>query len=284
MKILILGANGMLGNSMFRFFNDHTKHEAFATVRTLAAREKISPEYWPYILPGIDVENYDSLLKLFAEVRPNIVINCVGLVKQLASSKDPLLAIPINSILPHRLANLCLMVDARLIHISTDCVFSGTKGGYQESDQPDAHDLYGITKYLGEVDFPHAITLRTSIIGHELSSSHSLVNWFLSQTNRVNGFKRAIFSGLPTFELARVIHEYVIPNEGLHGLYHVSSSPISKFDLLTLLATSYVRDIEIYPDYSLVIDRSLDSSKFKSETNYNPPPWPELVRSMREFR
>jgi len=167
--------------------------------------------------------------------------------------------------------------------MSTDCIFSGAKGLYIEADASDAKDLYGRSKYLGEVDYPNAITLRTSIIGHELSGAHSLVGWFLAQQGSARGFRRAIFSGFPTVELARVIRDHVMPHPELHGVYHVSAEPINKFDLLTLIAKAYGKTIDITPDDELVIDRSLDSSRFRVATGYQPQPWPELVRRMCEF-
>jgi dTDP-4-dehydrorhamnose reductase len=229
------------------------------------------------------MENVDSLTHLFAVVHPDVVINCIGLVKQLAEADAPLIAIPINSLLPHRLARLCELAGARLVHMSTDCVFSGEKGMYTEADAADAKDLYGRSKYLGEVDYPHAITLRTSIIGHELDGARSLIGWFLAQEGSVKGYRRAIFSGLPTVEIARVIRDHVISHPDLHGIYHVSAEPINKFDLLTLVAQTYGKAIDISADDQLVIDRSLDSTRFRQATGFKPKPWPELVRSMREF-
>jgi dTDP-4-dehydrorhamnose reductase len=215
-------------------------------------------------------------------VRPAVVINCIGLVKQLSQADDPLEALPINALLPHRLARLCDVAEARLVHISTDCVFSGKRGQYQESDLPDAGDLYGRSKLLGEVDSPH-LTLRTSIIGHELNSAHGLVDWFLSQQTSVKGFTRAVFSGLPTVELARVVRDHVLTNPELQGLYHVSSAPIAKHDLLHLVARTYDKQIGIEPDDRLVIDRSLDSTRFRERTGYEPPSWQQLVERMHQF-
>ena len=189
----------------------------------------------------------------------------------------------INALLPHRLARLCEVTGARLVHMGTDCVFSGAKGMYTEADASDAKDLYGRSKYLGEVDYPHAITLRTSIIGHELNGSRSLVGWFLAQEGSVKGFKRAIFSGLPTVEIARLIRDYVIPYPDLHGLYHVSAEPINKFDLLTLVANHYGKSIDILRDETFVIDRSLDSTRFRAVTGFHPAPWDELIRVMHNF-
>ena len=207
----------------------------------------------------------------------------MGIIKQLSSSYDPLVSIPINSLLPHRLAKLCISKNIRLIHLSTDCVFSGSHGGYIEGDFPDANDLYGRSKYLGEVDYPGCVTLRTSIIGHELHSTNSLIDWFLSQSTAVKGYTNAIFSGLPTNEMAMVIRDYVIPNTNLSGLYHVSVDPISKYDLLELVRDTYGKKIEIVPDDIVRIDRSLNSKKFSEVTGFKPKPWPLLVKEMYEF-
>lgn len=235
------------------------------------------------VICGIDVDNMDSLGRLFARVRPNVVINCVGLVKQLLNGDDPLAAIPINSLLPHRLVSLCNLAGARLIHVSTDCVFDGAKGMYREEDVANATDLYGRSKLLGEVDDPGAVTLRTSIIGPELDGAHGLVSWFLSQRDPVRGFRRAVFSGLPTVELARVMRDFVIPKPELRGVHHVSAAPISKYELLSLIARIYGNSIDIVPDDALVIDRSLDSTRFRRLTGYDPPTWPDLVRLMHGF-
>jgi dTDP-4-dehydrorhamnose reductase len=273
----------MLGNAVLRLFSAGDEHEVSGSVRSAAALRLLPASVHASVIPGVEVENSDSLAALFARVRPNVVINCIGLVKQLAGADDPLAAIPINSLLPHRLARLCDVAGARLVHVSTDCVFSGTKGMYREEDYPDSKDLYGRSKYLGEVDYPNAVTLRTSIIGHELGGAHGLVGWFLSQQGGVQGFTKAVFSGLPTVELARVIRDHVLPHPELRGTYHVSAAPINKFELLTLVAKAYRRAIEITPDGRLVIDRSLDSTRFRQATGYQPPPWPELIRRMAEF-
>lgn len=282
-KVLILGAAGMLGNAVLRFFAQSDGFEAFGSARSASALRLLPQQVRERVICGIDVENSDSLARLFAQVRPALVINCVGLVKQLAEVDDPLQAIPINALLPHRLARLCQVAGARFVHISTDCVFSGSKGMYTEHDPADAQDLYGRSKHLGEVDCPNAVTLRTSIIGHELAGAHGLVGWFLAQTGPVRGFTRAVFSGLPTAELARVIRDHVVPRPQMHGLYHVSADPVSKYELLRLVAQAYGRDNAINPDDELVIDRSLDSSRFRQLTGYAPPPWPELVRTMYDF-
>jgi len=283
-RILVLGASGMLGNAVLRVFHESAGFAAFGTARSAAVLRHLSPELHPRIVSGVDVEQFDSLVMAFAKVQPHVVVNCIGVVKQLAEADDPLFAIPINSVLPHRLARLTQAIGARFVHVSTDCVFDGKKGMYRESDLPDAYDLYGRSKLLGEVDYENAITLRTSIIGHELSSSHGLIGWFLAQEGAVRGFTKAIFSGLPTVELARVIRDAVLPNPSLRGLYHVSVDPITKHDLLRLVADAYGRKNTITPDNKLVIDRSLDSTRFRAATGYVPPSWPALVRAMHDFR
>jgi len=281
--VLVLGAAGMLGNAMLRLFADSPEYEAWGSVRSTGSMRLLPAKLKDRVIAGVDVENFDSLASLLATVRPGVLINCIGLVKQLSEADDPLQAIPINALLPHRLARLCQLVGARLVHVSTDCVFDGRKGMYREEDPADAQDLYGRSKHLGEVDYPNAVTLRTSIIGHELASSHGLVGWFLAQEGPVRGFTRAVFSGLPTVELARVIRDRVLPRPDLHGLYHVSAEPIAKYELLKLVAAAYGRNNMIAPDDKLVIDRSLDSTRFRQLTGYTPPAWPQLVQSMHEF-
>jgi dTDP-4-dehydrorhamnose reductase len=282
-KVLVLGATGMLGNAVLRFFSQSADYEVVGSARSTSAIRLFPANLSDRVVCGVDVEHIDSLISLFSKLQPDVVINCIGLVKQLTDADDPLVAIPINSMLPHRLARLCDIAGARLVHMSTDCIFSGSKGMYTEADFSDAKDLYGRSKYLGEVDYPNAITLRTSIIGHELKGGHSLVGWFLAQQGSVKGFRRAIFSGLPTVELARVIRDHVIPHPELHGVHHVSADPINKFDLLTLISNVYGKKIDIAEDDNFIIDRSLDSTQFREATGYQPPPWPGLVRQMCEF-
>ena len=281
--VLVLGASGMLGHTVLSFFNQSHGYQVWGSARSAGVLKYFPAEWHDRIVCGVDVENTDSLARLLTLSKPDVVINCIGLIKQLSDANDPLVAIPINALLPHRLARLCDLVGARLIHISTDCVFSGAKGMYHESDESDARDLYGRTKYLGEVGYAHAVTLRTSIIGPELGGANGLVAWFLAQQGEVKGFDRAIFSGLPTVELARVMRDFVVPDRILSGVYHVSAAPISKFDLLNLLARTYRKDIAIAPESQLVIDRSLDSSRFRQRTGYAPASWPELVAQMRDF-
>lgn len=281
--VLVVGAAGMLGNAVLRFFADSPGYVVVGAGRSATWLNLLPEALRGRTISGLDVGDGEQLAELFARVKPDVVVNCVGLVKQLAESSDPLAAIPINSLLPHRLVRLCSRTDARLIHVSTDCVFSGAKGNYRETDIPDASDMYGRSKLLGEVDDQRAVTLRTSIIGPELGRAHGLLGWVLSQRGSVKGFTRAIFSGLPTFELARVMRDFVLPSPDIRGVYHVAADPISKHDLLSLIVRFYDLPIEIEPDEALAIDRSLDATRFRALTGYVAPAWPELVRAMHDF-
>lgn len=276
---LIVGANGMLGNACMRVISA-SGDQVWGTVRSEESFNRFEESIRRTLIGGVDAEDFATLERVVAEKRPDVVVNCVGVVKQLAAADDPLVALPLNALFPHRLARLCATASARLIHISTDCVFSGSRGMYREEDRPDADDLYGVSKRLGEVDYPGSVTLRTSIIGHELGGARSLLDWFLTQSGEIQGFTKAIFSGLSTVELSKVIRDYVAPRTDLRGLYHVSAEPISKHDLLCLIRDVYGRDIEITPSDRLVIDRSLDSSRFRTATGWEPLSWPAMVGEM----
>lgn len=283
MRVLVLGASGMLGNAAAKVFAASGQHEVWGTIRSNGSRRFFAELEHLQLIPNLDVLDEDALLDTFTQVHPDMVVNCVGVIKQLNNANDPLTVLPINAMLPHRLSRLCQLAGARLIHVSTDCVFSGRKGNYAESDFSDAEDLYGKSKFIGELhDDPHAITLRTSIIGHELDTHHALVDWFLKQEGKIKGYTRAIFSGLPTFELARVMLDYVLPNPDLYGLYHVSAAPISKFDLLSLIAKEYAKDIGIDAYHEFAIDRSLNSSRFMAATGYCAPAWPDLIAILHD--
>ena len=284
MKVLVLGASGMLGNAVIRTLAEKDGLDVFGSVRSEAAKSFFPQSIAARLVSGCDVEKQDDLVKLFRQTKPDLVINCVGLIKQVAPVDHTMQAITINALLPHRIAALCEIVSARLIHVSTDCVFSGKKGGYVEGDASDAEDVYGKSKFLGELHYPHTLTLRTSIIGHELQSAHGLVGWFLAQKERCNGYSKAIFSGLPTVALAQFIRDVVIPRPELSGLYHLAAQPISKYDLLRLVADVYGKAIEILPDDQLVIDRSLNADKLRGDTGYVAPDWRTLIELMHSCK
>lgn len=283
MRVLVLGASGMLGNAMLEVLDQRNNMNVYGTVRSASAKQFFSPEMAKKLIPGCDVENQDALQKVFADTRPDVVVNCIGLIKQVAEANDVVPALQINAVLPHRLSRLCDLTGSRFVHISTDCVFSGSSGGYTEEDESDAKDVYGKTKFLGEVHDPHCLTLRTSIIGHELQSNHGLIDWFLSQQHQCKGYTKAIFSGLPTVALARLVSDIIIERPNLSGLYHVSSEPITKYDLLKLVAEKYNKSINILPDESVKIDRSLNDSRFRAITGYPKQDWNSLVQQMYSY-
>lgn len=284
MKVLVIGVSGMIGSTLLRVLSEKKGWKVFGTVRDESVKRFFSAVIGKRLMAGIDVECQDSLVRILDQIRPNVVVNCAGLTKHKPDAEAPLVSIPINTLVPHRLAGLCKLVGARLIHISTDCVFSGEKGGYVENDFADARDIYGKSKALGEVHYPHAITLRTSTIGHELQSQFGLLDWFLSQEERCQGYTRAVFSGLPTVVFAQIVRDVVISRKELSGLYHVAAKPITKFDLLKMIADVYGKTIDIVPDDKLVIDRSLDAKRFQLATGYVAPEWSELIKLMHAYK
>lgn len=281
MRVLILGAAGMLGHKLVQHFRDH--YDLYATVRgSPASLAKYDFYALDHIIGGVDVFNFDTVIAALAQARPQVVINCVGVIKQLAAANDPVISLTVNALFPHRLAVLCSAVGARLIHISTDCVFNGRRGMYTEADPSDAEDLYGRTKYLGEVGAPH-LTLRTSIIGRELNTCSGLVEWFLSNHGgAVKGYQKAIYSGFTTPVLAQIMQTVIDDFPQLSGVYQVASAPISKYDLLLLLRTAFDVQIDITPETTVAIDRSLDSTRFRAATDYPVPSWPEMVIALAQ--
>lgn len=280
-RVLILGVTGMLGHTLFSKLSENKKLDVFATARSLGdLSSRFPPHLRERIRTEVDANNFDSIIRALASIKPNIVINCIGLIKQIPIAGDPLNAITVNAQLPHRISLVCCTAGARMIHISSDCVFSGNRGNYSEENFSDAEDIYGRTKFLGEVSYPHCITLRTSIIGHELKGNWGLVGWFLSQKEKVRGFTHAIYTGFPTIELARIITEFILPNDKLSGLYHVSTDPISKHDLIKIVAKEYGKKIQIDPYADFKSDRSLNSTKFHTQTGYKPPSWDKLIKEM----
>lgn len=280
-KILLLGVNGMLGHKLFLHLSSYKDFHVFGTARNRDAWLKFLPQQLTgNIHFDVDVNNFDSVAEVIHLVRPDWVINCIGIIKQGVLGQDYYENIYVNAFLPHKIARICAEVDARMLHISTDCVFSGAKGRYLETDVADGFDLYGRCKLLGEVNYSHCLTLRTSIIGHELQSQLGLIEWFLAQRDRTLGFTRHIYSGFPTVELASIIAHYIIPNAWISGVYHLSSNPITKYELLKLVALKYNKEIAIDPYDDTFCDRSLDSSKFRNLTGFSPPSWPEMIDRM----
>jgi dTDP-4-dehydrorhamnose reductase len=283
MRVLVLGAGGMLGHTLVDLLAGRPGLDVVGTIRDPAPPATHRTGTTPATIhPGIDVARPGALDALLDDVRPDVIINAVGLVRQVAAGREPIAAIELNALLPQRLARLAAARSARLIQVSTDCVFSGRRGGYAEDDAPDPVDLYGRSKLLGEVVGGDALTIRTSVVGHELATRHGLVEWFLAQTGTVPGYSRAVFSGLPTVELARVIADEVLPRPALRGLVHIGAAPIAKLELLALVADRYAAVATLEPRDEPVVDRSLDVRRFTDATGYRAPAWPDLVAAMHD--
>lgn len=282
MRILILGATGMLGYSLFLNLREIDGLDVLGTVRNIKGKEAFFEDVLSSLIFDVDVTETAEIERAIASVKPDVVINCIGLIKQHDVSKQHVNAIEINALLPHQIARLCDQHSAKLIHFSTDCVFSGKDGLYTEKSIPDATDLYGKSKCLGEVDYAPHLTLRTSIIGHELNSSVSLIDWFLSQAGEVKGFSKAIFSGLPTCYIAKLLAENILKSPDLSGLYHLSVTPIDKYTLLKQVAETYSKQVIINEFVGFEIDRSLNSKKLTQKLCLDLPLWPELIDYMHK--
>ena len=278
MKILILGATGMLGHKLLQVLQ--INHTVQATCRKLSSELK-KYTLFDNVLEGYEANNLIAIEKLISDNKYDIVINCIGIIKQQKAAYDVIPSIEINSLFPHKINKICNETGAKFIHISTDCVFSGSKGNYLETDEPDAKDLYGKSKEMGEIK-EAGLTIRTSIIGHEISSQLSLINWFLSQVGTINGYRKAIYTGMPTVHLAKVIQEIIEHHPNLTGLYQVSAAPISKFDLLQIIATSYRKNITINPFDDFINDKSLLGTKFYKQTKISIPSWKDLINEMHD--
>lgn len=281
MKLLIFGGDGMLGHQLLKSLSPG--HEVKVTLRQeLGAYRGFGLFSKANAFDGVDVRSADRVRVVVEDFRPDVILNAIGIVKQRKTAKESIPSIEINSLLPHRLAALAGAAGARLVHFSTDCVFSGRQGPYTESDTPDAEDLYGRSKLLGEVAEPHCITLRTSIIGHELARKGSLIEWFLAQRGTVRGFRQALYTGFSTIEIARIVERLITKHADAHGIWHVSSEPIDKFALLDMVRKHYGLDTGIEPTDDFHCDRRLDSSRFRAAFDYQPPAWNAMIKEMSE--
>jgi dTDP-4-dehydrorhamnose reductase len=282
-EILVLGGTGMLGHKMFQRLRERFPRTCCTIRGSLrdAAHEHIELLHGGNVLEHVDAADYGSLGSLLRDLQPEVIVNCVGIVKQRPEAREALPSIQLNSLLPHQLAATCSAWGGRLIHISTDCVFNGRRGGYCETDITDAEDLYGRSKALGETVAVNALTLRTSMIGRELFQFQSLLEWFLAQEHAaVRGYRRAMFSGTTTNELAAVVGDIIKDHRELTGLYQVTGPTVSKCELLSLLRDAYSLDVEITPDDEFFCDRSMSGEKFCEETGYVSPEWPQLLKEI----
>lgn len=280
-KVLILGGTGMLGHKLVQIFS--TRFETWYSIRgefSEIAHYGIFDH--DRVVPRVSAADFRTVESAIASVAPDVVVNAIGIIKQVATSKDVVQTLTINSILPQLIGELSAREGFRFITLGTDCVFSGSKGSYSETDVPDALDLYGRSKQFGEVVGPNCLTLRTSIIGRELKSSRSLIEWFLGQKDQLQGYANAVFSGFPTIVLAEILAGLIDNHPTLRGLFHVSSDPISKYDLLFLVKQKLGLSVELEKDTDFCIDRSLDSTRFRDATGFEPLPWKEMVDRMVE--
>jgi dTDP-4-dehydrorhamnose reductase len=279
-RILILGGGGMLGHKAYQILS--REHDVHVTFRQFDKRLLATKIFDPHrVIEDVSASDMESIGKAIERTRPEIVLNCIGIIKQLDETTNPRIAIQVNALFPHLLAEECVRRKIKMIHISTDCVFSGTRGNYKEDDQSDAHDLYGRTKFLGEVTGEYCLTLRTSIIGHELFSHLSLVEWFLSQNGKtVRGYRNAIYTGFPTVTFCRELSRLIATYTQLTGLYNIAAPRISKFELLQKIKEMYDLQLEIEPFDDFYCDRSLDGNKYTVETGFQPPSWQEMIKEM----
>lgn len=282
MRCLVLGGDGMLGHQLLTSWQG--RHTVRVTVRgPLASYARYGLFNTDNTIPNLDARDRDHLLEVLGDFRPDAVINCVGIIKQRSAAKEAIPSLEVNSLLPHQLRLACAASGARLVHLSTDCVFNGRRGQYRQTDPADAEDLYGLSKYLGEVAEAPAITIRSSIIGLELSRKQSLIEWFLAQRGPIRGFTRALYTGVTTAEMARVIEHILLNEPDLHGLWQVAAPSISKYELLTLLAKKLNRtDLTITPDDTFHCDRSLDGSDFARRTGYCVPDWNAMLDELAD--
>jgi len=280
MKVLVLGATGMLGHKLAQVLSDD--FDVTATVRGTATDYRDHPVLGNVCLAGsIDAGNFDSVVRVVAATRPDAVVNCIGVVKQSTAGSDPMVCIPINALFPHQLARVCGAEGVRLIHFSTDCVFSGNKGDYAEDDPADPDDLYGRTKLLGEVSAPGCLTLRMSVVGRELSVRQGLLEWLIGNRNgTVTGYANAVYTGFSTLELSRIVRDILQQHTELSGVWHVSADKISKYDLLCRMNKELKLNVSIGRDESFRCDRSLSSDRFRRATGYTPPSWSDMIAEL----
>ena len=282
LKVLILGATGMLGHKLYQVLRPSAD-----VVGTIRSGYKIISRY-NFLEPTILIPRFDALQpnapkQVIESIQPDVVVNCIGVINKLLEKTGTETARRLNAELPHELYRICRPRGIRLIHISTDCVFTGTKGRYTEDDIPDAVDVYGSTKALGELREDGALTLRTSLIGRELHSSNGLLEWFISRKGgEVEGWTNAIFSGFPTLHISRIVADVIARHSGLSGLYNVAAEPISKFHLLSLINQAFGLNIVIKESPEPREDKSLDAAKFNKATGFIPLPWPQMIKEMAE--
>ena len=282
-KLLIFGATGMLGSALFKYFDGLPSWKVTGVARTSVSYNFLSDRYNSQLVQ-INELSENELRKIFDNIKPTHIVNCIGLIKQKNVDEISIVDwINVNAMFPHILAKIAREYKCRFIHFSTDCVFSGKKGDYSEIDEADASDVYGKTKFLGEVNDGSALTIRTSIIGQELFTSDSLFNWFLSQKRNVFGYANAYFNGLPTIEVARILDEFLLEKYKISGVLHIGGNVISKYKLLKIIKSHYSWPHEVIRDESVELNRSLKIQNFLNLTGYAPISWERLIFKMKQF-
>jgi len=280
--VLVLGATGMLGHKLMQHWAE--RYRCSGTIRADAPAPALAGLLGAErIHGGVSAFDPETVAAAIDAEAPDVVVNCIGVVKQADAAADPVTSIRVNSLFPHELAATCRHRGTRLIHISTDCVFTGRRGAYTEGDAPDPEDLYGRSKLLGEVAAPGALTLRTSIIGRELTNDYGLVEWLIgNRGGAVRGFTRAIFSGLTTGALADQIALLIDDAPDVHGVWHLSADAIDKNSLLVKLDEALELGIAIQPDDRVALDRSLDSTRLREAIGAQPPSWAEMIEGLAQ--
>jgi dTDP-4-dehydrorhamnose reductase len=282
MRILILGGTGMIGHKLWQNLS-----RRFDNVYTTIHRSKAECEGFgrlfisDHVIDSLDVSNFELLKGVLTGLRPDVILNCIGITKRHPEANNAIPCLILNSLLPHKLAGWGLTHGARVFQFSTDCVFDGKTGNYVEESLPSAEDMYGRTKYLGDIHGQNCLTIRTSFIGRELTSFTELLEWFLAQDGKtVKGFRKAMYSGVSTIFLSRVVGDLIEYHPNLSGLYHIASDVISKYDLLCLARDEFHLNIEVEPDDSFVCNRTLIGDRFKKATGIEVPSWPEMMHEL----
>lgn len=283
--IAIIGASGLIGHMLYRQLSQRFDR----VVPLLHGRVEDAPTSVPFVEGGavgeVDVDDFDQLVGVLRGIRADVVLNCAGITKRRAEIHDPVRAIAINALFPHRLASWAAPRGVRVIHFSTDCVFDGASGPYTEESPPTAKDAYGTTKALGEIKAPGSLTIRSSFIGRELAHHTELLDWFLQQAGRIHGFANVYYSGISTIEMARIVGDMLVEHPDLTGLYQLAMpTPISKYDLLTLARRAFDRDVEIIPDHDVFSMPTLDGSRLAAVVDLGLPSWTEMMEELAADR
>jgi dTDP-4-dehydrorhamnose reductase len=282
MRILILGVSGLIGHKLYQKLSTRFG-DVFGTLH--GDRSRFA---WTGLFNGlnvvehVDVSNFAQLEGVLQAISPDVVLNCAGITKRRPEINLSLQAIGVNALFPHRLAKWAELHNRRVIHFSTDCVFDGAVGNYTETSPTTGKDAYGQTKALGEIRYDHTLTLRSSFIGRELSVHSELLDWLLQQRgNTIKGFTKALYSGISTIEMARIVGDLIEHHPEINGLHQLSTpEPISKYELLCMARDAFDVEVEIIPDDTFEIKPTLDGSLLRSKLQINLPTWPVMMRDL----